>query len=29
LVENSGDPGGGLSVLDGAEGFAKCELTKH
>lgn len=29
LVENGGDPGVGLSILDGAEGFPKCEFAKH
>jgi len=29
FVENDGDPGVGLSVLDGVKGFAKCELTEY
>jgi len=28
-VKERGDPGVGLSILDGAEGLAECEFSKH
>jgi hypothetical protein len=28
-LEDGGDPGIGLSVPDGAEGFAECEFSEH
>jgi hypothetical protein len=28
-LENGGDPGIGLSISNGAKGFAKCEFSEH
>ena len=28
-LEDIGDPGISLSILDGAEGFAECEFSEH